>query len=1157
MCADMFDVPVALVSLVDEKRQWFKAKHNFDPTQTGRAESFCAWTTLSIERKVLVVRDAEYDPKFKDNPLVVGEPGIRFYAGAPLVVDGCVLGSICLIDFQPHVAESFFDEPAARRLQSIAHTISSHLQKSTYGAWLGAAIDTVREGVLLLEHIASVPKLDDDGQHGEEFNADEKMAVDAVFDSVDEYIAAQMVRNNPSGGRDVPVRAPPHPSTERVVFANAAAKLMLSSRNSEKPSPTRRTSRFSRNLSEESFAPQIPQGVVGCDLAHAFPGPPETVAKLKWVSRILAEDAARRRSKRANALGDICDNTNALLESKARAESPSLGERRNSFQSMSFGEAPASEQEWETRWKNTARAGPVPTVEIDADFPDGRRRIELSFTNVPMDALGCPATLVHARDITKDFESKNALRRAKERSDAAVEAKSSFLANTSHEIRTPLNAIIAGSELLGDITEGLSGDQIELIDMVTRAGKSLLAIVNDVLDFSKIEADKLTLEHRPFVLENCMDLSFEMQAIKANAKALVLNYSIDDSVPWGLVGDEARLRQVVTNLISNAVKFTPKQGSVVLKVRALGDDEDVRDALRGAIDSGKRGRTSMEHATRDAAWLEDNSRFSKLNRGSNKLSDLSHEAYDVPLDMRAATFVDDADDNTVRLLFEVIDTGIGLSESDRASLFTAFEQVNNKRTRQEGGTGLGLVISMRLVRLMGGDMTVTSDGRGCGSRFAFCVRLQKPDEKNEKSKSGKKESFEGRRSVESQFAPISGVLRGRRVDVISTCESFRNSADSFILGLGLETNFLSPHEVAELVQRKERLPTLDDPVAILLDREFIPRAALGDAFFDMDMPMEMHDSDSKFLDACDEFIGNLSTELERTKRDSIPVSSTPPSVMVMTFHSTACDLSAMISICTKPLVHGKLQRWVAGLVTRHSEDTANHKANALWDAKHVRFNDAFVFQGFQKENSISELAAHSSSKIFDSAGTSARVNGSVGGLQRRGSLVNLAAIDAHDDSMEITDIDPEVKKRVRVLLAEDNKVNQKVATKILHSMGFLVTVASDGEKAVATFSEHANRGDSFDLVLMDLQMPLMDGMEAAQAIIASLGGKSGPPPRIVALTADVASSVIQECRDAGMHGFLGKPIDRLRLGRVMRDVTNWVRKGRPEVFEAEGTWEIS
>jgi signal transduction histidine kinase len=265
-------------------------------------------------------------------------------------------------------------------------------------------------------------------------------------------------------------------------------------------------------------------------------------------------------------------------------------------------------------------------VEIDADFVDGRRRVELSFTNVPMDALGCPATLVHVRDVTEEHESRRLLMRAKVRSDAAVEAKSSFLANTSHEIRTPLNAIIAGSELLGEISEGMSGDQAELVDMVTRAGKSLLTIVNDVLDFSKIEADKLTLEHRPFVLENCVDLSFEMQSIKANAKELVLNYSFDDSVPWGLVGDEARLRQVVTNLISNAVKFTPERGSVVLRVRALEEDEDTLDVLyattatRGG-DAGKRGRGAMEGCAGDdrSSPSEELRRLTKCtNRGSRR-----------------------------------------------------------------------------------------------------------------------------------------------------------------------------------------------------------------------------------------------------------------------------------------------------------------------------------------------------------------------------------------------------------------------------------------------------------------------------------------------------------------------------------------------------------
>ena len=155
MCAEMFDVPVALVSLVDERRQWFKARKNFDATQTGRAESFCAWTTLCIERKVLVVRDATADEKFKDNPIVTGDPGVRFYAGAPLVVDDVVLGALCLIDFEPHPDEKFFDEAAARRLRAVAQTVATHLARPSFGTWLGAAIENVREGVLLLEHAAA------------------------------------------------------------------------------------------------------------------------------------------------------------------------------------------------------------------------------------------------------------------------------------------------------------------------------------------------------------------------------------------------------------------------------------------------------------------------------------------------------------------------------------------------------------------------------------------------------------------------------------------------------------------------------------------------------------------------------------------------------------------------------------------------------------------------------------------------------------------------------------------------------------------------------------------------------------------------------------------------------------------------------------------
>lgn len=1210
MCAEMFDVPVALVSLVDERRQWFKARKNFDGLQTGRAESFCAWTALCIERKVLVVRDATVDGKFKDNPLVTGDPGVRFYAGAPLVVDDVVLGALCLIDFEPHEDEGFFDEDAARRLRAVARTVAAHLARPCFGAWLGAAVDTVREGVLLLEH----------AEKRERFNQDE-------------YAAAATLRDAPRAAAGT------------VVFANAAAKQMLRAEplagqargseccpsadisgmetcdatGAEAPAPPP-VSGLSRNFSEESFVPRPSPGVEGLDLVRAFPGPPETAVTLERVSELLAQDAARRRSYRAAERIEVCENTEALMQGKARkehsAKSLSLA-RSESTKSMLMdskdasleavsGERDDDDAGYVTPLKKQrgSAVAPLAPVEIDADFVDGRRRVELSFTNVPMDALGCPATLVHVRDVTEEHESRRLLMCAKVRSDAAVEAKSSFLANTSHEIRTPLNAIIAGSELLGEISEGMSGDQAELVDMVTRAGKSLLTIVNDVLDFSKIEADKLTLEHRPFVLENCVDLSFEMQSIKANAKELVLNYSIDDSVPWGLVGDEARLRQVVTNLISNAVKFTPERGSVVLRVRALEEDEDTLDVLyattatRGG-DAGKRGRGAMEGCAGDdrSSPSEELRRLTKCtNRGSRR--SLGSRGDDDPGIPERAPAVRNLETSTrskhraskeeddrasVRLLFEVTDTGVGLSSRDRASLFTAFEQVNKTRTRREGGTGLGLVISMRLVRLMGGDMAVTSEGRGKGSRFAFVVRLRRRDEPPKKQRGVPKKgaekgltrtsSFDGRRSLEG-LAPSSGVLRGRRVDVISTCASFCHSADFFISGAGLETYFPSPEEVAETVGAAARgdaprAGASPPACAILIDREFMPRSAFAPDLVACDGFQPEADArlESRLLNACDEFVGALSAARADGSRVARAGTTSPPSVLVLTFAPNACNVGILgeASVVTKPLVNGKFQRWVEGLVVRHAGDAANGPANARWDAKHASLGEggaidsgaSFAF-GVAERLASTNGGERTLSRPFESSpgvGKKPLTGGGFGSLQKRGSLVNLAALETHAEETEVSDLDPEAKRRVRVLLAEDNAVNQKIATKILHALGFVCAVAGDGEQAVARFVEHAERGEPFDVVLMDLQMPVMDGMEAARAIL-SRAQERVAKPKIFALTADVATSVIEECRDAGMDGFLGKPIDRVRLGRVMRDVTKWVTKGRPDAFHAERTWEV-
>ncbi|RKR85607.1 PAS/PAC sensor hybrid histidine kinase [Mucilaginibacter gracilis] len=528
------EVPIALISLIDVERQWFKSKVGLEVSETPRADAFCRYTILGDE--ILEIPDALENELFVNNALVTGEPNVRFYAGAPLIDSkGFRLGSLCVIDSVPR--KLTFEQRDA--LTTLAREVMSHLELRKQKKELEENLKLHNEFFNLFNNSPEIHCV-----------MDRDSNIELINDSV-----TRILGFTPEQSIGKPIWIFFHPEDRESVLHVVEEGLRNNKKAYEVETRIITKNGEVRWISWSVISKQQSWYASGRDITYQK----QMLAELQQLSLVA--------SKVSN--GVVISNANNNVVWINDAFETITGYQLKDVQNKHLGDVLQGElTDLAIIQKARELSEAKQSFEVDLLIyrKDGQPLWISVINSIILDSNGDVDKYIEVIiDITSKKKAELELIATKEEALQLNRAKDMFISVMSHEIRTPLNAVIGISDLLMD--DNPAPSQKENLSILKFSADNLMTLINDVLDFTKVETGNIELEKINVDMRDLVNSVINSMNFKAQAKGIYLHAQIDESIPQYILGDKTRICQILLNLVGNSLKFTDKGGIVIdLKV---------------------------------------------------------------------------------------------------------------------------------------------------------------------------------------------------------------------------------------------------------------------------------------------------------------------------------------------------------------------------------------------------------------------------------------------------------------------------------------------------------------------------------------------------------------------------------------------------------------